>query len=383
MGVQVTLKLPLKAGKTQGAVLERTVQEFTTCFNRCSSVAWDQGTPSSVELHKQTYSELRSEFPELPSQLVISARMKAFEAVRSARARLKRRKRASCPSSERVAIRYDARSYTIDLSEGRCSLATVAGRVKLNFAIPGHLAKYTKGATSSADLLLSRKGHWWLHVVVNIGAPRAQPSGRVVGVDLGLNRPAVTSEGKFLGERRWREVDNRNFRLRRSCQAKGTPSARRCLRRLGGKRNRWARDVDHVLSRRIAESVRPGDVVVLEDLTDIRDRAKGGKKQCRRLHSWSFGRLKSFLEYKLALGGARLVLVDPRHTSQQCSRCGYIERGNRQSQSVFRCRHCDFSLNADLNAARNIRDRYLAESGMSALGGPSVNRPIVVATYSG
>jgi hypothetical protein len=37
----------------------------------------------------------------------------------------------------------------------------------------------------------------------------------VVGVDLGLNRPAVTSERHFLGSSHWKEVDRRRFRIRR------------------------------------------------------------------------------------------------------------------------------------------------------------------------
>ena len=41
------------------------------------------------------------------------------------------------------------------------------------------------------------------------------------------------------------------------------------------------------------------------------------------------------------------------------------------------CCDCGFSLNADLNAARNIAWKYLAQGGMPALSGPPVNRPIV------
>ncbi|MHA1298355.1 MAG: zinc ribbon domain-containing protein [Candidatus Helarchaeota archaeon] len=49
--------------------------------------------------------------------------------------------------------------------------------------------------------------------------------------------------------------------------------------------------------------------------------------------------------------GIRVEIVDPRDTSNRCSRCG--ELGKRTSK-IFICEHCGFELHADLNAARNI-----------------------------
>jgi transposase len=59
----------------------------------------------------------------------------------------------------------------------------------------------------------------------------------------------------------------------------------------------------------------------------------------------------------------RVVAIDPRHTSQTCSKCSYQSRSNRKSQSLFLCKECDYQLNADLNAAYNIRDRVASPQG--------------------
>jgi len=48
-----------------------------------------------------------------------------------------------------------------------------------------------------------------------------------------------------------------------------------------------------------------------------------------------------------------VLYINPKHTSQKCSRCGYIDKNNRHG-SVFKCKNCSFELNADLNASRNI-----------------------------
>jgi putative transposase len=119
---------------------------------------------------------------------------------------------------------------------------------------------------------------------------------------------------------------------------------------------------------------------VLENLKDIREdsqmgRGKAGSKKRenkRRMHSWSFAQLYGFVSYKAAWKGVSVVKVDPRHTSQTCSRCGHQHRSNRRSQSLFLCRNCGYQLNADLNASVNIREKYLAslaQDGTPVLSG--------------
>jgi IS605 OrfB family transposase len=108
----------------------------------------------------------------------------------------------------------------------------------------------------------------------------------------------------------------------------------------------------------------PFETFVLEDL-QIRKEKKNGKKFNRLMGSWSWKQFETFLIYKATLQGKKVVKVDARYTSQKCSVCGHIERGNRVSQGIFRCKKCGFELNADLNASRNIRQNYVASKGIS------------------
>src|SRR5205085_11102514 len=98
-------------------------------------------------------------------------------------------------------------------------------------------------------------------------------------------------------------------------------------------------------------------------LTNIRENVMHRKGQGqRRMHSWSFAQLLAFTTYKARAKGIAVVKVDPRHTSQTCSKCGYHHRSNRRSQSLFLCRNpkCRYCLNADYNAAKNVREKYMA-----------------------
>ncbi len=371
--MQRTIRLKLNPTIEQSEMLLETLRQYAACFNAVASYGWEHSEKNGVKLHRATYYDLRAQYPELPSQLVIASRVKATEAVKSALVLRKKGHKTSCPSGTLVPIRYDARTYNIKQEATVVSLSSTAGRQKVAFSINPHANSILVKATGfdSADLIY-RQGAFWLHVVVTIPDVEFESSGDVIGVDLGLNRPAVCSNNQFFGEKRWKNIDRRYFRLKRSLQAKGTKSAKRHLKRLGGKVNRFRRDCDHVLSRRIVDSVQPGSVISAENLVNIRARVRQrGRESRRRLHSWSFAQLRAFLGYKAEAKGCQVAGVDPRHTSQECSRCGHLHRSNRRSQSRFVCRACGFELNADLNASRNIARKYLACNAISVAGGPS------------
>ena len=73
--------------------------------------------------------------------------------------------------------------------------------------------------------------------------------------------------------------------------------------------------------------------------------------------------LRRQLNYKLFWKGGMLAEVNPRNTSQQCSDCGHLEKENRISQEVFRCKACGHEEHADINAAKNIKT--VGQTGMA------------------
>nr|WP_236031953.1 hypothetical protein [Ktedonospora formicarum] len=170
--------------------------------------------------------------------------------------------------------------------------------MSLSFRVPHFSERYRGCQVATADLVY-RNGLWWLHVVVHVPEPVVERHPEVIGVDLGLTRPAVTSTRQFLGTRHWKEVERRRFRLRRKLQSKGTKSAKRHLKKVSGCSLRFRRDCDHVLSKRIVQSTHPGATIVLENLTNLRERARHRKGEGqRKLHSWSFAQVYGSLPPK-------------------------------------------------------------------------------------
>jgi len=367
--MQRTIRIQLQPEEQTIKVLTQTIEQYTWSFNAVCQLGWDSSITNGVALHKETYYDHRT-ITGLPSQLVCAARVKATEALKSALKLLKQKKTVSCPKSKHCPIRYDGRSYTVWFAKREVTILAIGGRIKLKFELAEYYRQYLSWKNTSADLIRDRQKRWWLHIVMETDSPTINPTNETVGVDLGIVSPATDCRGTFYGDKHWKQVEDKIFELRRRLQSKGTKSAKRHLKKLSGRQKRFRCDCDHVLSTALVQSVGKGATIVFEDLTNIRGRAKVKKSQRRRLHGWSFAQFQAFVAYKAEARGIEIGFVDPRFTSQKCSSCGHIERGNRPTQKDFKCKKCGFEAMADHNAAINICEDFLKLRG-------SVNNPFV------
>ncbi len=99
-------------------------------------------------------------------------------------------------------------------------------------------------------------------------------------------------------------------------------------------------------------------VLVMENLTDVRERLGYGKYMNRRLHSWAFARLHGRIEDKATEAGIPVEYVNSAYTSQTCHSCSRLGRGD--SQAEFRCPNDDCHVStfqADITAFANIERR--------------------------
>lgn len=364
--MKATLKLRLHTCRETESILLETLRQSTACFNAVTVQGWETAERNGTRLHHATYKTLREAYPALPSQLHCAARVKATEALKSVDALRNQGRKARKPTSELCPVRYDARSYWVKLSEGRASLASVAGRVCVRFNLCGYYRRYLGWKPCSADLCFDAKDRCFsLHVVVETDAPEASCEG-VLGVDLGITEIATDSEGNQYSGEAVKSVRRRVRRLRRLLQAKGTKSAKKHLKRIRQKQSRFSRDTNHVISKRlVATATNSRKALALEDLSGIRDRANSFTREMRWLMgNWAFDQLRQFTAYKAEAAGFLLITVDPRNTSRSCSQCGHCAKANRKSQAKFFCLSCGFATNADQNAAVNIGVRAERSSGL-------------------
>lgn len=363
--MKLTIQLQLLPTPEQATLLLDTMRRVNEAATFAAQLGFDVGVFSQPSIHKLAYFAIRQRF-KLSAQLAVRAIGKAVEAFAC--------DKTVCPVFRpHGAITYDQRNLSFKGLD-RVSLATLQGRQVIGLVYGEYQAERFDRIKGQCDLV-HRNGKFFLMATVDF--PEAPPLEvkDFIGVDLGIVNLATDSTGEaFSGE----SVDrNRRRRAtaRKQHQRKGTRGAKRKLKRMAGRQRRFQTTENHRISKRLVEKAKALHIgIALEDLTGIRDRVETTVSRAfrRRFGNWSFFQLRQFMEYKARLVGIPVVEVNPRNTSRTCSACGHCAKANRKSQADFLCKHCGFSLNADLNAALNLRAK--------ALGPPCNPAPKVAAS---
>jgi putative transposase len=206
------------------------------------------------------------------------------------------------------------------------------------------------------DLVL-RRGKWFLYATVDIPEQAPIVVADFLGIDLGIANIATDSDGGQYSGKPVEKVRRKHNLQRKRLGKKNSKGAKKKLKRIAGKEARFRKHQNHVISKTIVQTAKDTlRGISVEDLNDIRERLPVWSRDARnRLSGWSFAQLVGFLDYKAKLAGVSLVKVDPRNTSRTCSKCQHCEKDNRKSQEEFLCVSCGMSMNADVNAALNIR----------------------------
>nr|WP_232280774.1 transposase [Chloroflexus aggregans] len=237
------------------------------------------------------------------------------------------------------------------------SIWTLDGRQAIPF-VCGERQRALLAARQGERDLISHRGNWHLLVTCDVKEAEPQDVDGVLGIDVGVATIAADSDGVTSSGTAINTVRYRHRRLRSTLQQIGTLGRRRRLRTLAGQERRFARHVNHCISKWIvAKAECTKRAIALENLTHMRTRMKARRSQRAPLHSWSFAQLKAFIVYKAALKGIPVHFVDPRNTSRTCPACGHCAKENRRTQASFVCTSCGFAGPADVIAAGNIARR--------------------------
>jgi putative transposase len=180
------------------------------------------------DIHHQGYRLIRQK-TSLPSQHVINAIAKVSAVYTRAPDKWHQFKSHS-------SLRYDAKSMTLSpdcqtVSLAICPKGRVTGQLHMSARMRRQLQQ---GELGSAELVY-RKGNFYLHISITAPAPEVTQPQSSLGVDLGFNRVAVTSDNKFHTSKNIRHRKSGYKRMRRSLQANGGKSAKLALKRVSGR----------------------------------------------------------------------------------------------------------------------------------------------------
>jgi len=351
--------------------LRRTLGMFRAVQQDVSAACYNDGKPlNAVQLQRAVYHEMKG---TLNSQMTISALRLVAGAYLSA----KRNKR---PATKPFAFMRKAAMFLVGVrgrdadfrSDGTLSISTVTGRKRITYTVPDYARPVLEAAKEIDSLtVIERNGRMIGRVCVTLDAPEAVGA-LPVGIDRGETNAlvAVDADGRelFITGVRQKTANTKTRKTRSRLQAKlagrkadgrDTRSVRRTIKRLSRTQSRRTQDFSRVAAKRLVTWAQPGSILVLEDLHMPRQskKTKQRKGVRRRLSLWAHGQLETAIRQKAERYGIAVTTVDPRYTSQDCSRCGL--RGVRQKHS-FVCPHCGHTQHSDVNAAINIRQRFTA-----------------------
>jgi putative transposase len=285
------------------------------------------------------------------------------------------RKVGKPPSFHAGSVSFDARNFTLSQSWEYASLTTLDKRVEVKLLLGKHQLNYLRKVQTGwcsfpiAATLVLKGNIWYLHLTIEQKCSESKKTEDYQGIDLGRRDIASLSTGESFSGEKIEKKRKKHSKLRKVLQllaSKGTRSSRRRCRqlqkRLRGKEQRYQRHLNHCISKAIvAQAKRDKLVLVMEDLTGIRERLneKPNSREQRFLtNSWSFYQLKLIIQYKAKIAGVRVLLIDPRYTSQTCHKCLHIhpEKGKSyRNGKNFKCGHCGWEGDADYNASNVIK----------------------------
>ena len=237
----------------------------------------------------------------------------------------------------------------------------------------------------SFRVTMDRAGRWHVSFAAIPDPVPAPGNGEVVGIDRGVAVSAALSTGELLycpglpgrQHQRLRRLERRRARAKRGSGRR--KQVKRAIARLKSRdadiRKDWCEKTSTSMASRF-------DVIRVEDLKigSMTRSARGTRENPGRNVRQKAGLNRAILQSGWGLlvrrlhdkAPGRVEKIYPADTSQRCPACGHVAAGSRESQALFRCAACGNTLNADVNAARNIA----AGHAVTARGGDGAARPV-------
>jgi putative transposase len=345
--------------------MEQTLEICRWVYNETLAMrksAWEQEQRSiSYYESKRQIPLWKKEHPELSgvySQVLQDVSMRVDLAFKAFFRRLKSGEKPGYPRFKGKG-RYDSFTYPqsgFKLDGDRLHLSKI-GDVRVVLHRP------VEGTIKTLTIRRSATGKWYACFSVEYDPTPAPQKESVVGIDVGLESFATLSNGEKIENPRFFRTDEKALakaQRKLSKAEKGTPERKKARKivahvheRIANRRLNFA----HQTSRKVVDRF---GTIVFEDL-NITNMQKN-HHLAKSIADVAWNMFITITESKAEDAGSRVILVNPRNTSQICSRCGMIV-AKTLSDRVHSCSHCGLVMDRDQNAAINIMRLGLQSQG--------------------
>lgn len=355
--MKLITKIKLNPTDEQRSLVRSTIEQSNLICDEISRLAFEKKNFNKFSLHKEVYNQVKTQF-NAGSQQVVRAIGKTCDTYKKQISRQTKFKKYS-------AVPYDSRMLTFAPEGKYVSLWTNEKRLHIPYLCSDEQAAKLRTQKGETDLVYLN-GNFYLYCTYKIEPSELINYEQVLGVDLGINNIAATSDGIIYSGRKLNQVRTRYQKLREKLQKNHSKSAIRLLKKRKKKESSFVRDTNHCISKQIVRKAKGTcSAIALENLKGIRQTSTVRRKNHYKHSSWSFLQLKQFITYKAEIAGVTVIGVNPAYTSQRCFACGTIRKANRKG-SRYKC-ECGYENNSDVNGALNI-----AVKGAAAINLPNV-----------
>jgi len=194
-------------------------------------------------------------------------------------------------------------------------------------------------------------------LIKNIEQEQYQPKIDKLALDLGLNNLFATNIGELYGRnfsRLLKEYDKIITLLAQNRQKQKLKTVSKKYKKLINRIKAYLKNEINRVINALIQNNRPKEIIV-ERLNFTSP--KLSKKLNRMLSNFGKSIIEEKFESIKEKYGIVITEVNPAYTSQECSRCGYVEKKNRKRQAKFICGFCGKKQNADINSSKNILAR--------------------------
>ena len=365
----IVLEFKAKGKTTQYSAIDEAIRTAQFVRNKCIRFWMDNRGVGQKELYRHN-TKLRAEF-SFVNALNSHACQVAVERAYSAIARFYENCKKAIPGKKGYprfkkncrSVEYKTSGWK--LSEDRRKISFIdkkgIGRLKLKGTWDLHF--YQLDQIKRVRLVRRADGYYVQFLVRNENqAVATQPTGKTVGLDVGLKEFYTDSNGQTEPNPKFYRTNEKRlkFRQRRvSRKKKGSANRRRAINRLGRVHLKISRQREEH-ARKLARCViQSSDLVAYEDLR-IKNLVKN---HClaKSINDAGWYQFRKWLEYFGKKLGKITVAVNPAYTSQECSRCHTVVKKSLSTRTHV-CR-CGLVLDRDWNAALNILSLALSTTG--------------------
>jgi putative transposase len=352
-----TCKFKLDPTEEQKQILKELFSAYRSMVEECLKSAVSMNITSRKRLHESIYKELRRKFRDYPSHYIYTAITMALGIYKAYRRISRRRNNVKPPSIKLLKTVLLDDTHLFWFSWGNLKIATHKGNLTISFRLHEHAEKF-KGLQVKGSRIVALGDEYYLHVTFRRTVEEKECEGLLgidvneKSIDLAIIKPDKVRFVKIdISEAK--HIRDRYFKKRRSIQRKTRGKAKvRLLTKYSGREKRRIDAILHKASKTIVrivaeEKVKP----VMENLKNIRERIKYGRRMNRRLHSIPFRKIQFYISYKSIEKGYKPDYVDAKSTSRVCPICGEL---NKPNGHIYECRKYNFQADRHFVAAWNI-----------------------------